>query len=140
MITKIAPAEAVKTLPNRQSQSDRRVLVVDDNEQNRTLLKFVLKGIGMSVIEAHDGKEAIDLACTEHPDIILMDLSMPVLDGFEATRQLKTMTVTQDIPIIAVSAFCSDPIKHEKALMAGCIACIDKPIRVDKIRAVLKAM
>jgi CheY-like chemotaxis protein len=69
-----------------------------------------------------------------------MDLSMPVMDGFEATRQLKRMDATKHIPVIAVSAFCDDPAKHRLALSVGCADCVEKPIQLDKVKAAIQAV
>jgi two-component system cell cycle response regulator DivK len=121
-------------------QGGYRVLVVDDLHDNRALLKQILRLYGAQVLEANDGQEAIDLACLEYPQLILMDLSMPVMDGFEATRQLKLLAATRHIPIVAVSAHCQEPEQRKKALAAGCQDCFEKPIAFDKIAALLRTL
>ncbi len=108
-------------------REDRTVLVVDDSGDIRELMRMMLQMKNCSVIEAVNGQEAVELAPQVHPRLILMDLSMPVLDGYEATRRIKAQDQTQDIPIVAVSAFCDMENRH-KAVAAGCIECVSKPI------------
>ena len=106
---------------------NRIVLVVDDSGDIRELMKMMLQMKNCSVVEATNGQEAVELAPQVHPGLILMDLSMPVLDGYEATRRIKAQDQTQNIPIVAVSAFCDMENRH-KAVAAGCIECVSKPI------------
>lgn len=103
------------------------VLVVDDAEDIRELLGMRLKMNGYGVVEAADGEQALQIAPRVRPDLILMDLSMPVLDGYEATRRLKARPDLSDIPVVAISAFC-DPQNRNKALSAGCADCVSKPV------------
>ena len=102
------------------------VLIAEDNENIRCLLKILLQEKGCEVLEARNGKEAIELAPEHKPDLILMDLSMPVLDGFEAARRLRQIPATTSIPIVGLSALCDG--WHEQAIAAGCDDCILKPI------------
>jgi two-component system cell cycle response regulator DivK len=104
-----------------------RILLVEDNEANRDMLSRRLLRRGYEVLIAVDGKEGIDMAATEHPDLILMDLSMPVIDGWEATRILKDSEETSSIPIIALSAHAMAG-DRDKALAAGCDEFDTKPI------------
>jgi CheY-like chemotaxis protein len=106
---------------------NRTVLVVDDSGDIRELMRMMLQMKNCSVVEAVNGQEAVELAPQVRPNLILMDLSMPVLDGYEATRLIKAQLKTQDIPIVAVSAFCDMENRH-KAVAAGCIECVSKPI------------
>ncbi|HEY0083159.1 MAG TPA: response regulator [Pyrinomonadaceae bacterium] len=106
---------------------NRTVLVVDDSGDIRELMRMMLQMKNCMVIEAVNGQEAVELAPQVCPNLILMDLSMPVLDGYEATRQIKAQLKTQNIPIVAVSAFCDVENRH-KAVAAGCIECVSKPI------------
>ncbi|HEX8456580.1 MAG TPA: response regulator [Pyrinomonadaceae bacterium] len=108
-------------------RDNRIVLVVDDSGDIRELMKMMLQMKNCSVVEARNGQEAVELAPRVHPRLILMDLSMPVLDGYEATRQIKAQDQTQNIPIVAVSAFCDMENRH-KAVAAGCVECVSKPI------------
>ena len=104
-----------------------RILLVEDNEANRDMLSRRLLRRGYEVLIAVDGKEGIDMAATEHPDLILMDLSMPVIDGWEATRILKDSEETSSIPIIALSAHAMAG-DRDKALAAGCDEFDTKPV------------
>jgi CheY-like chemotaxis protein len=106
---------------------NRTVLVVDDSGDIRELMRMMLQMKNCQVVEAINGQEAVELAPRVCPNLILMDLSMPVLDGYEATRLIKAQLETCDIPIVAVSAFCDVENRH-KAVAAGCIECVSKPI------------
>jgi CheY-like chemotaxis protein len=109
-----------------------RVLIVEDNEDYRDLVEFYLKLKGFEVILAVDGIEGVDLATTENPQIILMDLNLPNLDGWEATRIIKQNLSTAHIPIIAVSANCTGG-KGDKILEMGAVGCIQKPIDIESL-------
>ena len=104
----------------------RRVLLVEDNEDNRIIYRMILEHYGYEVIEAHDGQSGIDMARTTDPDLILMDISLPVMDGWEATRVLKAELPTSAIPIVALTAHAlrSD---EAKATEIGFDAFIRKP-------------
>lgn len=104
-----------------------RILLVEDNAQNRRLAQFLLKSRGYVVYEATTGEEALELARTQRPDLILMDLQLPGMDGFAATRILKKDVATTDISVIAVTAYAMKG-DSEKALEAGCDGYITKPI------------
>ncbi|HEX8097691.1 MAG TPA: response regulator, partial [Pyrinomonadaceae bacterium] len=92
---------------------------------------------GYRVVEAVNGKEAVELASTEEPGLVLMDLSMPVLDGYEATRRILAQDGTRDLPIVAVSAFC-DGYNQQQALEAGCVECLGKPLDFGAISRVVE--
>jgi CheY-like chemotaxis protein len=119
-----------------------KILLVEDNEMNRDMLSRRLLRKGYEVIIAIDGLQGIDIAKAELPDLILMDMSLPVLDGWEATRQLKQSSETKHIPIIALTAhaMASD---RDKAFQAGCDDFDTKPIEwsrlLEKIQTYLKA-
>lgn len=104
-----------------------RILLVEDNPQNRRLAQFLLNSRGYIVYEATTGEEALELAEAHLPDLILMDLQLPGLDGFAATTILKENAVTTDIPVIALTAYAMKG-DREKALEAGCNGYITKPI------------
>src|SRR4028119_1013531 len=109
--------------PMGVAQSDNRtVLVVDDSGDIRELIRMMLQMKNCLVVEAVNGQEAVELAPQVCPNLILMDLSMPVLDGYEATRRIKAEHKTQDIPIVAVSAFCDVENSHT-ARAARRVAC-----------------
>ena len=117
-----------------------KILLVEDNEMNRDMLSRRLERRGYQVIIALDGEQGVSMAQSERPDLILMDMSLPVLNGWEAARQLKGAPETQAIPIIALTAHAMVG-DREKAIEAGCDDFDTKPIELprllDKIEAVL---
>jgi CheY-like chemotaxis protein len=120
-----------------------RILLVEDNEMNRDMLSRRLEKRGHVVLLAPDGGTGLNLARTEGPEIILMDMSLPVIDGWEASRQLKADAGTATIPIIALTAHAM-AADREKALAAGCDDYDTKPIELarllTKIEALLRPM
>ncbi|MBE9522166.1 MAG: response regulator [Proteobacteria bacterium] len=112
--------------------SSPKILVVEDNQDNREMVVKVLKFNGYQVVEAVDGEEAIEKARTEHPDLILLDIFLPKMDGYEATRRLKGDTSLRNIPIIALTAHAMKG-SMEEALAAGCDGYIPKPIDVREL-------
>ncbi len=117
-----------------------KILYVEDNEDNIFMLTRRLRQQGFEVLVARDGEEGVAMAAAEAPDLILMDLGLPVLDGWEATRRLKAGPETHSIPVVALSAHAMDG-DREKALAAGCDDYDTKPVNLprllEKIRAVL---
>jgi CheY-like chemotaxis protein len=109
-----------------------KILLVEDNEMNRDMLTRRLERKGFEVVIAIDGKAGIDMASSSNPDIILMDLSLPVIDGWEAARQIKTDSATQSIPIIALTAHAMAG-DEQKALAAGCDDYDTKPIDLKRL-------
>ena len=105
----------------------KRVLVIEDNENNLFLFRTILQKSGFEVIEARDGAAGVELAFKEKPDLILMDIQLPVLDGYKATKKIKTAEETKDIPVIALTSYAMVG-DREKALNAGCDGYIEKPI------------
>jgi len=103
------------------------ILIADDNPQNMYMAHYLLEAAGHRVIEAGNGEEAVRLARSESPDIILMDMQMPVLDGYAATAQIKADPATQAIPVIAFTALAMSG-DQDKTRAAGCDAYISKPI------------
>ena len=114
-----------------------KVLIVDDDADNRRIVAKVLLVEGYQVIEARDGLEALARARAELPDLILMDLSLPHLDGWEATRQLKADPATLAIPVVALTAFAMRG-DEEQARAAGCDDYLSKPVRPAAIREVAR--
>jgi CheY-like chemotaxis protein len=115
-----------------------KVLYVEDNDDNVYMLKMRLELLGdFEVLAAENGEKGCEMAATEQPDIILMDLEMPVVDGWEATRRLKGNPSTRDIPIIALSAHALAG-EREKALAAGCNDFDTKPIEFDRLVATIQ--
>lgn len=104
-----------------------KIVLVEDNVMNRRLAQFLLKSQGYTVYEATNGKEALELVKAHLPDLVLMDLQLPELDGFTATRMLKQDATTKDIPIVALTAYAMKG-DAERALEAGCDGYITKPI------------
>ncbi|HEY3066665.1 MAG TPA: response regulator [Methylomirabilota bacterium] len=103
------------------------ILLVEDNAVNRRLAEFLLRSHGYRVREAASAAEAFDLAHTDRPDLIVMDVQLPDIDGLEATRRLKADPRTRDIPVLAVTSYAMKG-DREKALAAGCCGYITKPI------------
>jgi CheY-like chemotaxis protein len=116
-----------------------KILLVEDNEMNRDMLSRRLLRRGYEVILAEDGAVGVSLATAERPDLILMDMSLPVMDGWEATRQLKASPVTQTIPVIALTAHAMAG-DEEKALAAGCNAYETKPVDLTKLLSKMEAL
>jgi two-component system cell cycle response regulator DivK len=109
-----------------------RILLVEDNEMNRDMLSRRLERKGYTTIMAVDGEEGIAKTESEKPDLVLMDMSLPVLDGWEATRKLKANSETQSIPIIGLSAHAMSG-DREKAIEAGCDDYDTKPVELPRL-------
>jgi CheY-like chemotaxis protein len=109
-----------------------KILLVEDNEMNRDMLWRRLQRRGYEVVLAMDGQNGVEKARAEAPDLVLMDMSLPILDGWEATRRLKADTATQHIPIIALTAHAMSS-DREKALEAGCDDYDTKPIELPRL-------
>ena len=109
-----------------------RILLVEDNEMNRDMLSRRLSRRGFDVLIAENGKAGVELAASEKPDLILMDMSLPVMDGWEATRQIKANPLTSAIPVIALTAhaMASD---RDMALDAGCDDYDSKPVDLSQL-------
>jgi CheY-like chemotaxis protein len=108
------------------------ILIVDDDSDFRTVTGLSLSGKGYKVLEASGGREAINLAQQAQPDLILLDILMPGLDGYEACRQIKTNPATSHIPIIVLTAV-SDPAARHKAQQAGADDCVAKPVMPQEL-------
>jgi CheY-like chemotaxis protein len=119
---------------------NRRVLLVDDDLDTRAIFRAILEHSGFCVLEAVDGEEGVRLARDEKPAVVLMDVSIPKLDGWDATRALKADAVTSSIPVIALTAHAL-PSDRQKALDVGCVAFLAKPVEplevVSEVRRVL---
>ena len=116
-----------------------KVLYVEDNEDNVYVLKTRLTRKGYTVLIASDGAEGVSMAAAEQPEVILMDLSLPVLDGWEATRRIKTAETTRHIPVIALTSHAMTGDK-EKALAAGCDDFDTKPVELDRLIGKIQAL
>ena len=108
----------------------KKILVVEDNEINMYLCCRILKSSGYEVIEARSGEEGVELTIKEKPDLIIMDIQLPGIDGLEATKRIRESEGDGEIPIIALTSYAMAGDK-EKALSAGCTGYIDKPINAD---------
>jgi CheY-like chemotaxis protein len=108
----------------------KKILVVEDNETNLYLIRFILEKSGYEVIEAREGSVGVELAVKENPDLILMDVQLPDINGLEATKRIRASEADGDIPIIALTSFAMAGDK-EKALAAGCTGYIEKPINPE---------
>ena len=104
----------------------KKILVVEDTEDNRQILRDLLSTAGYDIVEAYDGAEGVAKAAEHKPDLILMDIQMPVMDGFEATRRIKADPALKSIPVIAVTSYALSG-DEEKTRAAGCDGYIAKP-------------
>jgi CheY-like chemotaxis protein len=116
-----------------------KILLVEDNEMNRDMLSRRLQKRGYEVMIAVDGQRGLDMAQSESPDLILMDMSLPVMDGWEATRALKAAPETRDIPIIALTAHAMST-DRDKAIEAGCDDYDTKPIELPRLLAKMESL
>lgn len=120
-----------------QSQDETvTVLLVEDTEDNRFMMRRLLEMAGYQVVEATNGEEAVKLAGSEHPQLVLMDLSLPVIDGLAATRAIRKLDGFGKVPIVAVSAHDSSDFQAE-ALAAGCNGYITKPIDFGELEQLI---
>jgi two-component system sensor histidine kinase/response regulator len=110
---------------------------VDDAPDTRDTMKMLLEIQGHHVEVASNGKEAVECASDQLPDLVLMDLTMPVMDGLSATRQLRHLPKTETMPIVAVSAYLRDGAWRDRALAAGCNDCLSKPVDFGALDQVL---
>lgn len=105
----------------------KKILIVEDNAMNRALLMAILKPEGYELLTAENGQIGVDMATRELPDLILMDVMLPVMNGYDATRKIKANPATRHIPIVAVTAN-AVPTERDRALDAGCDGYITKPV------------
>jgi len=105
----------------------KKILIIEDNEQNLYLLTFILEKNGYGVIQARDGRSGIELAIKNIPDLILLDIQLPVLDGYAVARELRKQQALYDVPIVAVTSYAMTG-DRERTLEAGCTGYMEKPI------------
>ncbi len=115
----------------------KRILVIEDHEENRRILRDLLTSAGYEIIEAVTGEEGVTLAQTQRPDLILMDIQLPGLDGYEATRLIKAQPALSQIPIIAVTSYALSG-DDRRALEAGCDAYVAKPFSPRELLAKIR--
>ncbi len=108
----------------------KTVLIIEDNEHNLYMMRFIVAKLGHRVVEARDGASGVEAAGRERPDLVLMDIQLPVLDGYAATRKIREDPALRNTPIIAVTSYAM-PGDREKALEAGCTAYVEKPIEPE---------
>jgi CheY-like chemotaxis protein len=115
-----------------------KVLIVEDSPDSRELLAAIIRKLGCEVAEAEDGAIGVDKALTYQPDLILMDVEMPRMNGIEATSRLKTNALTRDTPVVLVTAHTRWEVRRQEALAAGAAELLRKPLSLETIRRVLK--
>ena len=118
---------------------DRTVLIVEDADDARFIMRLELERLGYLVLEAEDGEKAVEVAQREHPDIILMDLSLPVMDGIEATQKIRATKELRGVPVIAVTAHQETDFR-EGAKAAGFDAYVTKPIDIDFLSELIQGL
>ena len=114
----------------------KKVLIVEDYEDIRLMMKIMIEQYGYETLEAGDGYEAVEKAAKFKPDMVLMDISMPVLDGLNATRAIRQFDEGADIPILAVTAY--GDFYKDKAIDAGCNDVISKPLHFDQLQPIIE--
>jgi len=112
----------------------KKILVVEDNEDNFYLIRFILENNGFEVIEARNGNSGVELAIKEKPDLIIMDIQLPDINGLEVTKKIRSSKVDRSLPIVAITSYAMTGDK-ENALAAGCNGYIEKPIDPENILA-----
>lgn len=117
----------------------KRILIVEDTEDNRRILRDLLTAAGFGIVEASDGRRGVEMAQTEQPDLILMDIQLPVMDGYEAARRLKADHATRHIPVVAVTSYALSG-DEDRALAAGCDGYIAKPFSPRNVLALVRQM
>lgn len=134
-------AAATKKAPcdEKSNAAGATVLLVEDYDETRYMIGLQLRMNGYRVVEAADGQEAVEMAQREHPDLILMDLNLPVIDGFTATRRIREQAEMREVPIVALTAYGTPDYRH-RALAAGCNEFITKPINLDCLERTLCSM
>src|SRR5262245_5994880 len=114
-----------------------RILIAEDFEDNRVALRLILKHTGFDVIEAEDGQQAIEAVRREEPDLVLMDITLPGIDGLQATREIRSQEKFERLPIIVVSAHDNEEIRREAA-EAGGSEYMSKPIEIEKLKQLIE--
>ncbi|MGU3663404.1 response regulator [Methylobacterium sp. A49B] len=117
----------------------KRILIVEDTEDNRRILRDLLSAAGYGIVEAPDGRRGVEVAQAELPDLILMDIQLPVMDGYEAARCLKADPATRHIPVVAVTSYALSG-DEDRALAAGCDGYVAKPFSPRKVLSLVRQM
>jgi len=119
------------------TEKKSRILIAEDFEENRIALKLILKHTGFDVIEAEDGQQAIEAVRREEPDLVLMDITLPVIDGLQATREIRSDEKFERLPIIVVSAHDNEDVRRQAA-EAGGSEYISKPIEIEELKKLIE--
>ena len=117
----------------------KRILIIEDQEDNRTIMRDLLTAAGFELIEAANGEEGVKLAQSERPDLILMDIQLPIIDGYEATRQIRAIVDLKSIPIIAVTSYALSG-DEAKTREAGCNGYVSKPFSPRQLLAKVREL
>lgn len=117
----------------------KRILIVDDNQDNRELVKKILRNSGYELHEAADGQAALDLTLSLRPDLVLMDIQLPVFNGYEVVRRIRESPAVSAIPIIGLTSYAMKG-DEEKVLAAGCDAYLSKPIDIPALREAIERL
>jgi CheY-like chemotaxis protein len=137
-LSPLAPAVRMQAASNRiMIEKKCRILIAEDFEENRTALTLILKYAGFDVIEVENGRQAIDAVRQEEPDLVLMDVTLPVIDGLEATREIRSDEKFERLPIIILSAHDSDEIRREAAEAGGSVY-LSKPFEVAELKKLIE--
>jgi len=123
----------------KSNDGQRTILIVDDFDDTRLLLRTWLQKKGYQVVEAENGKQAVAMAESHQPDLIIMDVEMPELDGLSATRQIRTLANSKEVPIVVVSAYGADLFRAD-ALAAGCNEYVSTPFEPDVLEKVIRSL
>jgi len=115
----------------------KKVLIIEDNPNNLYMMRFIVTKLGHQVLEARDGASGVDMAKKNRPDLILMDIQLPILDGYAATQKIREDDTLAGVPIIAVTSYAMVG-DREKTLEAGCTAYVEKPINPETFIQVLE--
>src|SRR5689334_3164079 len=125
--------------PDLHDNENILVLIVEDHADTREMLRIVLNMIGCRVIEAEDGEQAMSMADKGHPDLILLDLRIPLLDGLTVTRLIRSHPVLNEVPIVLITGM-AQPQLHREALSAGCNDCLIKPLDLERLQELIKLL
>ena len=125
--------------PDLQDNNNPLVLIVEDHADTREMLRILLNMIGCRVIEAEDGEQAMSVAEKGHPDLILLDLRIPLLDGVTVTRLIRSHPVLKEVPIVLITGM-AQPHFHREALRAGCNDCLTKPLDFERLQELIKLL
>jgi CheY-like chemotaxis protein len=123
----------------KSNDGQRTILIVDDFDDTRLLLRTWLQKKGYHVVEAENGNQAVAQAESQQPDLIIMDVEMPELDGLSATRKIRTLAGSKEVPIVVVSAYAADQFKDD-ALAAGCTAYVSTPFEPEELEKLIETL